>query len=115
DPLRARGPAPRFAPPPPVPGQALRLAAEEARRTFDLAHGSLSRATMLRLGADEHLLLLTMHHIISDGWSLGVLYRELGALYEAFSTARGPAPGAAGSPPPSPLPELPIQYPDFAA
>src|SRR3990172_10947007 len=61
------------------------------------------RATLLRLGEQDHVLLLVMHHIASDGWSMGVLFRELSALYEAFS--RGG---------PSPLPELPIQYADFS-
>ncbi|MDQ3652504.1 MAG: amino acid adenylation domain-containing protein [Acidobacteriota bacterium] len=83
--------------------EALRLAAEEAFRPFDLARGPLVRATLLRLGREDHVLLLTLHHIISDGWSMGVLFRELGALYEAFSQGR-----------PSPLRELPIQYADYA-
>ncbi len=79
------------------------LAEEERRRTFDLAAGPLIRATLLRLGEDEHAGLLTLHHIVSDGWSIGVLIREIAALYTAFTTGR-----------PSPLPELPIQYADFA-
>ena len=83
--------------------EALRLAAEEADRPFHLVHGPLFRVTLLRLDAEEHVLLLTMHHIVSDGWSTGVLYRELETLYAAFSAGR-----------PSPLPELPIQYSDFA-
>ncbi|HEX8559178.1 MAG TPA: amino acid adenylation domain-containing protein [Pyrinomonadaceae bacterium] len=80
-----------------------RLAGEEARRPFDLERGPLLRTTLLRLAEDEHVLLLTMHHIVSDGWSMGVLVGEVAALYEAF---------AGGSP--SPLPELPLQYVDFA-
>jgi amino acid adenylation domain-containing protein len=72
-------------------------------RPFDLNSGPLFRATLLRLGAVEHLLLLDMHHIVSDGWSLGVFFRELAALYEAFHAGRAPS-----------LPELPVQYPDFA-
>jgi amino acid adenylation domain-containing protein len=84
--------------------QAQRLAVEEARRPFDLARGPLFRAALLRLEPDQHLLVLTVHHIISDAWSLGVLFRELGVLYRAF--ARGE---------PSPLPDLPIQYADYAA
>jgi hypothetical protein len=80
-----------------------RLATSEAQQPFDLAMGPLLRATLLHLGEAEHVLLLTMHHIVSDGWSMGVLIRELAALYEAFSS---------GSP--SPLPQLPIQYADFA-
>jgi amino acid adenylation domain-containing protein len=80
-----------------------RLVTEEARKPFDLARGPLVRAELLRLGDQEHVLLLTMHHIVSDGWSLQVLNKELAALYEAFSAGR-----------PSPLPGLPIQYVDFA-
>jgi amino acid adenylation domain-containing protein len=80
-----------------------RLTAAAAEQPFDLAEGNLLRAQLLRLEDAEHLLLLTLHHIIADGWSIGVLLRELGTLYAAF---------AAGEP--SPLPELPIQYADFA-
>jgi len=93
-----------------------RLAAEEARRPFDLADGPLLRARLLRLGEacperepevrcrrEEHVLLLTMHHIVSDGWSMGVFNRELSALYEAFCEGES-----------SPLPELSTQYADFA-
>ncbi|MCA1612832.1 MAG: condensation domain-containing protein [Acidobacteria bacterium] len=83
--------------------EAHRLAAEEARLPFDLSAGPMLRAGLLRLGASEHVLLLTMHHIVSDGWSQSVLVREMATLYEAFSAGR-----------PSPLPELPIQYADFA-
>ena len=83
--------------------EAQRLTIEEAQRPFDLAQGPLLRTTLLRLDKEEHILLLTMHHIVSDGWSMGVLFRELSALYEAFSAGK-----------PSPLPELPIQYADFA-
>ncbi len=82
---------------------ARQIAAEEASRPFDLANGPLVRARLLKLDADEHVALLTMHHIVSDGWSTGILIREIAALYEAFSAGR-----------PSPLPELPIQYADFA-
>ena len=80
-----------------------RLAAEEARLPFDLARGPLLRTTLLRLGAADALLLVTLHHIVTDGWSTGVFARELRALYAAFAAGR-----------PSPLPELPLQYPDFA-
>src|SRR5262249_8719023 len=80
-----------------------RLAAEEARQYFDLGRGPLLRARLVKLRQHEHLLLLTMHHIVTDSWSLSVLARELGSLYSAFSKGRG-----------SPLPELPIQYADFA-
>jgi hypothetical protein len=83
--------------------QARRLAGEEALQPFDLTRGPLLRAALFRLQEDEHVALLTMHHIISDGWSISVLIRELTTIYAAFSK------GA-----PSPLPELPIQYADFA-
>ncbi|HEX8145176.1 MAG TPA: condensation domain-containing protein [Pyrinomonadaceae bacterium] len=83
--------------------ETLRLATEEAQRPFDLAKGPLVRTTLLRLGEEEHVLLLTMHHIISDGWSLGVFSREMTILYNAFSAGEA-----------SPLDELPIQYADFA-
>jgi amino acid adenylation domain-containing protein len=85
-------------------GEAGRLASAEARRPFDLSHPPLLRVTLLRKEPERHTLLLTMHHIVSDGWSMGVLVRELGTLYAAFLEGR-----------PSPLPELAIQYPDFAA
>jgi amino acid adenylation domain-containing protein len=84
--------------------EARRLAREEALRPFDLRNGPLIRGTVVRVAADEHLLLLTLHHIVSDGWSMGVLARELSALYGAFSKGEL-----------SPLPELPVQYADFAA
>ncbi|HYO14351.1 MAG TPA: amino acid adenylation domain-containing protein, partial [Thermoanaerobaculia bacterium] len=80
-----------------------RLAAAEARLPFDLGQAPLLRAALLRLGTDEHALLLTLHHIVSDAWSRGVLTRELAALY-----------GAAVAGAPSPLPALPVQYADFA-
>jgi amino acid adenylation domain-containing protein len=83
---------------------ALRVrAAEEARRPFDLAAGPLFRAALLRLGEEDHVLLLSMHHIVSDGWSMGVLFRELSALYEAYRDGRE-----------SPLSELAVQYADYA-
>jgi amino acid adenylation domain-containing protein len=81
-----------------------RLAAEQARQPFDLTRPPLLRASLLRLGEREHVLLYAMHHIVSDGWSMGVLMVEVARLYAAF---------AAGDP--SPLPELPVQYADFAA
>ncbi|MDP9121717.1 MAG: amino acid adenylation domain-containing protein, partial [Acidobacteriota bacterium] len=77
---------------------------EEARRPFDLGRGPLLRAGLWRLDETEHLLFVAMHHIVSDGWSVGVLTREVTALYESFSWGR-----------PSPLAELPVQYADFAA
>ena len=57
---------------------------EEARTPFDLSKGPLLRATILKLGTSEHVLLLTMHHIVSDAWSSGIFFRELGELYTAF-------------------------------
>ncbi|HEY0079201.1 MAG TPA: amino acid adenylation domain-containing protein [Pyrinomonadaceae bacterium] len=83
--------------------EAMRLAAEEAQRLFNLSEGPLLRASLLRLSDEEHVLLLTMHHIVSDGWSIGILIRELTAFYEGFSTGQSPT-----------LPTLPIQYADFA-
>jgi amino acid adenylation domain-containing protein len=80
-----------------------RLMLEEARRPFDLARGPIFRATLLKVNARDHVLILVVHHIVADGWSAGVFVRELSALYEAYVTGR-----------PSPLPELPIQYADFA-
>ncbi|MCP4696723.1 MAG: hypothetical protein GY862_07730, partial [Gammaproteobacteria bacterium] len=85
------------------PAKVLRLAREEAQRPFDLAKAPLLRATLLLLAPQEHVLLISMHHIVTDGWSTGVIIREITALYEAY---------AAGAP--SPLPELPVQYADFA-
>ncbi|MBC6431623.1 amino acid adenylation domain-containing protein, partial [Nostoc sp. HG1] len=78
------------------------LIAEEAQRPFDLEREPLLRVRLLRLAAEEHILQFTMHHIVSDGWSAGVLVRELATLYEAFAQNQ-----------PSPLPELPIQYADY--
>lgn len=83
--------------------EASRLASEESKRAFDLAKGPSLRMNLLRLYEEEHVVLLTMHHIISDGWSIGVLMREIAALYAAFSTGK-----------PSPLPKLFVQYADFA-
>lgn len=80
-----------------------KLALEEAQRPFDLTKAPLLRGTLLQLNKAEYVLLLTIHHIISDGWSMGVLVREVAALYEAFSTSKS-----------SLLPELPVQYGDFA-
>jgi aspartate racemase len=83
--------------------EAKRRANNEASRPFDLERGPLLRAQLLRLSAEEHVLLVTMHHIVSDGWSIGILIREVAALYAAY--VRGEE---------SPLEELPIQYADFA-
>ncbi|MEE8583966.1 MAG: amino acid adenylation domain-containing protein, partial [Acidobacteriota bacterium] len=83
--------------------QMRRLLDREAGRPFELASGPLLRTLLVRLDDDEHVLFVNMHHIVSDGWSLGIMVLELAALYEAFSSGR-----------PSPLNELPIQYADFA-
>ncbi|HEU4562902.1 MAG TPA: condensation domain-containing protein, partial [Longimicrobium sp.] len=80
-----------------------RRAGEEALRAFDLSAGPLFRAALLRLGEEDHVLILSMHHIVSDGWSLGVIYREMTALYAAYREGRE-----------SPLPELAVQYADYA-
>jgi len=80
-----------------------RLVRHEAKQPFDLVRGPLFRAQLLKLGEVEHIFLMTMHHIISDGWSFGVFVHELATLYTALIK----------SVPPS-LPELPIQYADFA-
>ena len=80
-----------------------RRAAEEARRPFDLERGPLVRIVLLRLSDDEHVLVLAMHHIVGDGWSIDLFDRELAVLYAAFSEGR-----------PSPLPDPTLQYADFA-
>jgi amino acid adenylation domain-containing protein len=85
-------------------GELARLRAEEAGRPFRLARGPLLRAGLVRLDEEEHALLLTVHHIVYDGWSEGVLTAELTALYAAALAGR-----------PSPLGELAVQYADFAA
>ncbi len=108
--------AQRIAPPCPMPillvdlsglaeteDEVRRLAAEEAWAPFDLAQGPLLRVRLLRLGLDDQVLLVTMHHIVSDAWSMNLLVEEVAALYGAFSQGL-----------PSPLPELPVQYADFA-
>ncbi|KRB78918.1 non-ribosomal peptide synthetase [Noviherbaspirillum sp. Root189] len=77
---------------------------EAASTPFDLERGPLVRGSLIGLGAEEHVLMITMHHIVSDGWSLGVLTNELSTLYKAYSNGR-----------PDPLPPLAIQYPDYAA
>ena len=80
-----------------------RLAVEEARRPFDLSSGPLLRVRLLRLGEESHVAFVTLHHIISDGWSIGILIEELGAFYAAFVNGKKLS-----------LPDLPIQYADFA-
>ena len=83
--------------------EATRLANEEAQRPFDLTQSPLLRVSLLRLGRKDHVLFVTMHHIVSDGWSMGIFWNELSAIWSAFGQGR-----------PSPLPELPLQYADFA-
>ena len=80
-----------------------RIRSAETRRPFDLSAGPLLRARLLRLGEKEHVALLTLHHIVSDGWSMGVLVREVASLYESYSQGVT-----------APLPELGIQYGDYA-
>src|SRR2546421_1582020 len=80
-----------------------RLMVAEAEKPFDLTTDLMLRATLVHLTPKEHVLLLTMHHIAADAWSMGVLYRELSALYGAFVQGMSPF-----------LPELPIQYQDYA-
>ncbi|HKR14769.1 MAG TPA: condensation domain-containing protein, partial [Pyrinomonadaceae bacterium] len=84
--------------------EARRMTDEFMAAQFDLATGPLVRARLLRLDTDEHIALFAMHHIVSDGWSMGVLVREIATLYDAFTRER-----------PSPLPELPVQYADFSS
>nr|UXB94742.1 non ribosomal peptide synthetase [Pseudomonas cichorii] len=79
------------------------LTAQEAQQAFDLQQGPLIRGQLIRLATEEHVLLVTMHHIVSDGWSMGVLTAELGALYAAFVQGE-----------PDPLPQLAVQYADYA-
>ncbi|HEX2080604.1 MAG TPA: condensation domain-containing protein, partial [Longimicrobium sp.] len=79
------------------------LIAEEGRAPFDLARGPLIRGRLVRVAADDHVLLLTMHHVVSDAWSMGVLTHELSALYGAFRRGE-----------PDPLPALEVQYADYA-
>ena len=80
-----------------------RLASEEGARAFDLATGPTLRARVAQIGDEEFAVLFTMHHIVSDGWSMGALIREVGQLYDAFCCGE-----------PSPLGELPVQYADYA-
>jgi amino acid adenylation domain-containing protein len=84
--------------------EAERRVGDEARRPFDLARGPMLRATLLKQGSDEHALVLVFHHIVTDAWSGGIFFRELTALYQAFTRGGD-----------SPLPELAVQYADFAA
>ena len=83
--------------------EAQRRAIDESRRPFDLTRAPLARVSLLRLGEADHAVLLTMHHLITDGWSFSVAAGELATLYETYCHGR-----------PSPLPGMPIQYADFA-
>jgi len=83
--------------------EARRLAREDALQPFDLRRGPLLRMTLLRLGGQDHVALLNLHHIVSDAWSMSLLVREIAVLYAAFLADR-----------PSPLPDLPVQYSDYA-
>ena len=83
--------------------EALGVFAEEGRRPFDLAGEALFRFRLLRVAPEEHVLLLVVHHAVADGWSAGILFRELAALYADLAAGRS-----------SPLPEAALQYPDFA-
>lgn len=83
--------------------QALKIATEEAQIPFILSEYPLMRIKLLRLHEQEHILLLTVHHSVFDGWSIGILLRELAAIYSNFSAGQ-----------PSPLPELPLQYADYS-
>jgi hypothetical protein len=118
-PARAGGPAQVISPPGPVgvkvvslagmPSaqaevEAARLAQAEADAPFDLENGPLLRVTLVRLADDDNVLLISMHHILSDSWSLRVMFGELEVLYEA----------AAGGSAPAPLPDLAVQYADYA-
>ena len=84
--------------------EAMAFATQEACQAFDLENGPLFRAKLVRLSREEAVLLLTMHHIVSDGWSISILYKELKQLYAAYRDCRAP-----------PLAELPLQYADFAS
>ena len=108
EPVQVVDEAVRFVLPVVQPGEGLEQDVEEliqaeASQVFDLETGPLVRARLLRLDEQEHVLVFTMHHIVSDGWSMGVLMREVGTLYDAYT--RGAE---------SPLVELPIQYADYA-
>src|SRR5712671_2528676 len=83
--------------------EALRIASEEGKKPFDLTQGPLFRALLVRMHRDQHLLVLAMHHIITDGWSISILFRELARCYEAFVNREEVH-----------LPELPVQYVEYA-
>ena len=83
--------------------EALRIASEEGKKPFDLTRGPLLRTALLQLSRDQYILVLAMHHIVTDGWSISILFRELAHCYEAYASGREPQ-----------LPELPIQYVEYA-
>src|SRR5450631_1264723 len=87
-----------------IEGRVRRLVSREASRPFELTRETAFRVRLVRLAADDHVLTVVIHHIASDGWSTGVLLREIGAFYGAFVAGH-----------PSPLPALPVQYADYAA
>jgi len=93
----------RHLPPAQREAQALAMATTEAQRPFDLANGPLLRAMLLQLDAQEHMVVVSMHHIVADGWSIGIFLREMALLYDAYVQGRNPD-----------LPSLPIQYADYA-
>jgi amino acid adenylation domain-containing protein/FkbM family methyltransferase len=86
-----------------IPNEVYGLVLREIRRPFDLANGPILRALLVRSAPEQQVLVLTMHHIAADGWSMSILYRELATIYDAFGKGL-----------PSPLPELPVQFADFA-
>src|ERR1700680_3989900 len=83
--------------------EALRIASEEGKKPFDLTRGPLLRTALLQLSRDQYILVLAMHHIITDGWSISVLFRELAHCYESFTSGRQPV-----------LPALPVHYAEYA-
>ncbi|HKB97973.1 MAG TPA: amino acid adenylation domain-containing protein, partial [Terriglobales bacterium] len=83
--------------------EALRIASEEGKKPFDLTRGPLLRTVLVQLSRDQYILVLVMHHIITDGWSISILFRELAHCYEAFMSGQEPE-----------LPELPVQYSEYA-
>src|ERR1700726_3595168 len=99
--------------------EALRIASEEGKKPFDLTRGPLLRTALLQLSRDRYILVLAMHHIITDGWSISILFRELAHCYEAFmqgkgeGTANGYGDDNDNAPDPD-LPELPVQYSEYA-
>ena len=93
----------RDRPPETLEAEVLRLAIHEAQQGFDLSSGPLLRTVLVQTSEVDYVFLLTVHHIVSDAWSVGVFFQELSVLYAAFATGQA-----------SPLPELPIQYGDFA-